>query len=172
MKKIIFSLLSVSFFLFSCGESAIEVNKEIVLQVEKVNVLMSEVTQHISADEYDLAKSKIDSLTAQVASSEEALKTITYSKAGVYKQSAIDYVAFIGKDAPGKLGKAIEIFEAAKLREQADVASGKQSATMINSGPDFDEARNLLKDFRKDLKKVHEVLADKQEKFLTANGIK
>ena len=171
MKKIIFSLFVVSFVLFSCGEKAIDVNKTIVSEIGKVNSAVEAISSYISLDEYDMAKAQIDSLVVQVAASEEAINLLQSKQAIAYKQSAIDYISFIRKEVPAKFGKAIDLFLAAKLREQEDVAKGKQSASMINSGPDFDEARAILKNFKKELKKVQDVLLEKQEKFITANGL-
>jgi hypothetical protein len=66
----------------------------------------------------------------------------------------------------------MDLFQAAKIREQDDVAKGKQSPYLVNSGPDFDVARKIVKDFMKELKKYHEVVIEKNEKFLKANNIK
>lgn len=165
-------LVAVGFVFVSCGDSADKVNKGIIQQVEKVNVLLAEVSKNISADEYDLAKSNIDSLVTQVAASKAAIELFGNKKAGVYKQSAVDYITFIGQEAPSVYAKAISIFEAAKIREQEDIKSGKQSPNMINSGPDFDEGRKVLKDFTKELKKHQSVLIEKQDKFKSATGLK
>lgn len=172
MKKIIFLLFTVALIFSACGDNADKVNKGIIVEVEKVNAAMELISQNISADEYALAKSNIDSLSTQVASSIAAIGLLNNKKAGTYKQAAIDYISFLGKEGATAFAKSMEIFEAAKIREQADVASGKQSPNMINSGPDFDEGRKLLKDFRKELKKTQAVLLEKQEKFISANGLK
>lgn len=172
MKKTFFLLFTMALVLVSCGDNAEKVNKGIIVEVEKVNTAMELISSNISADEYELAKANIDSLSAQVTASTAAIQLLSNKKAGVYKQAATDYIAFIGKEGPAVFAKTMDIFQAAKIREKADVASGKQSPNMINSGPDFDEGRKLLKDFRKELKKNQAVLFEKQEKFLSANGLK
>lgn len=171
MKKVVFLLSVMAFVFASCGDNADKVNKGIIAQVEEVNAVVGEISQNISNDEYDLARAAIDTLVVKVASSQAAIQLFNNKKAGVYKQAAVDYISFIGKKAPSVYGKAMQIFEAAKIREQEDVASGKQSPNMVNSGPDFDEGRKLLKDFVKELKQNQEVLIEKQDKFRAANGL-
>lgn len=172
MKKTFFLLFTLMLVLMSCGDNAEKVNKGIIDEVGKINTTMGLISQAISDDKYESAKVLIDSLPAQVGYSTAAIQLFNNKKAGAYKQAAIDYIAFVGKQCPAVYTQAIDIFEAAKIREQADVASGKQSSSMINSGPDFDKGRKLLKNFRIELKKVQEVLFEKQEKFVTANGLK
>ncbi len=171
MKKIIFSLLGVALILSSCGDNAQKVNGMIIQEVEQVNDVMETISQYIAGDDYDAAKSEMDSLSAQVKISVDVINKLNNKKAGAYKQSAVDYLNFIGQNGVDMFSKTIEMFRAAKIREQDDIASGKQSPTMINSGSDFDAARKILKEFRKELKEKQKILLEKQDKFNKANGI-
>jgi polyhydroxyalkanoate synthesis regulator phasin len=171
MKKIIFSLLSVVLALASCGDSAKDVNRIIVDQLQKTADKMEIISRHISNDHYEGAQTAIDSLAAQITAAKATIAALSNAKAEAYKQSALDYLTFIENEAASTFGKAIGMFEAAKVREENDIASRKQSPNLINSGPDFDEARKVVKDFMKELKKRHETVIEKHEKFVKANNI-
>ncbi len=171
MKKVIFSLLAVALIFSSCGDNAVEVNGVVIHEVRKVNDVLETISQNITANEFDLAKANVDSLKVQTTASQEIINQLKNKKAVAYKQSAIDYIAFIEVQGPEVFNKAIGMFQAANEREQADIASGKQPATKLNFGPDFDAARKVLSDFRIELKKVQAVLFEKQGKFAKANGI-
>ncbi|MDR2626756.1 MAG: hypothetical protein LBC40_01840 [Dysgonamonadaceae bacterium] len=171
MKKIIFSLLSVVLVLASCGDSAKDVHKAIVSQFEEVANKMKIISQDISGDNYDGAKASIDSLLVKVNEAEKVISSLSNRKAEAYKISALEYLVYVKENAAPVFGKAIDMFKAAKVRESEDVAKGKQSPTLINSGPDFDAARKVVKDFMKELKKSQEVVIEKEEKFLKNNNI-
>jgi polyhydroxyalkanoate synthesis regulator phasin len=171
MKKIIFSLLSVVLVLASCGDSARDVNKVIMTQLQEVADKMEIISHNISEDDYDGANASIDSLTAKVNEAEKVIAALSNRKAAAYRQSALEYLAYIKQDAASTFGKAIDMFKVAKAREMEDVAGGKQSPNLINSGPDFDAARKVVKDFMKTLRKNQETVIERQEKFLKNNHI-
>ncbi len=171
MKKIIFLLASVALIFSSCGDDALKVNETIILEVETVNDGMQTISNFISADEYDRVQEGLDSLAVAVARANKVINGLGNNKAGAYKQSALDYINFVGDKAPAAFNQSTEMFKVAKAREEADIASGKQSPDHLNFGPDFDAARKVMKEFKAELKKRQQVLFEKQEKFAKANGL-
>jgi hypothetical protein len=172
MKKIIFSLVCIALALVSCGDSAKDVNTVIISQLKEIENKLEFISHHISEDRYEDAKVVIDSLPVQITVAKATISALSNSRAGAYKTSALDYLSYIEKEAGAAFTKSMDLFQAAKIREQDDVAKGKQSPYLVNSGPDFDAARKIVKDFMKELKKYHEVVIEKNEKFLKANNLK
>lgn len=172
MKKWVFMWVAFAFALASCGDGADKVNRSIIGNVESVNQVLAEISSCIANDDYEAAKVQVDSLIARVATSTSAVGLLNNKKAGVFKQSALDYLGFVAQEAPATYTKAIGIFEQAKIREAADKAAGKQDPNKINFGEDFDEGRKVLKDFARELRKMQSVVIEKQNKFKSATGLK
>jgi hypothetical protein len=147
------------------------VNKVIVTQLQEAANKMEIISRHISGDNYDDAKVAIDSLSAKVNEAEAVIAALSNRGAEAYKLRALEYLAYIKENAASTFSKAIDLFKVAKARETEDVATGKQSPNLINSGPDFDDARKVVKDFMKELKKKQEIVIENQEKFLKNNNI-